>query len=222
MSKFETYIENLAQHEKEVSQSDLGARESILVNSGIRLNWLGDFLANSKIKYSLKTLPVEKILFTGTNLDWNEVLIDRCQRSVLKFRELVNQDGKLKKLFEKDSSYDKRPLLVRPDQKEGYYLVVDGMHRFVGAVLAGESQVQAFVPLNLDETLPVCEPHIIYDLIRGYIRNAKDEEGKKDLYHALRLLLRTYANAEQLLRERFNSKYVDDEDVQEVIGDALA
>ena len=96
---FEKYISSLAKHETENSESFLDSRSEILVNAGIRLNWLGDFLANPNIKYKKIDVAVEKILFTGTVPKWNKILMDRCGRSVKKFQVLIEQDEEIKKKF---------------------------------------------------------------------------------------------------------------------------
>ncbi|OQX51523.1 hypothetical protein B5M47_00225 [candidate division CPR3 bacterium 4484_211] len=222
MDKFEYYLKKLADHEDEKSKPYLsGPRARILVNAGIRLNWLGDFLANPEIKWEERELPVEKIQFTGTSLKWNKVLIDQCGRSVSKFRALMARNPKLKEEFQQEASFGNEIILVRKSEGEGFYKVLDGMHRFMGAVLEGKEKLRVFLPINEDEHLPVCEAHTVYDLIRGFVRNAKDREGEMGLYHALKLLCRTYANVKGLLRERFNKDYVHDDKVQKIIKKVL-
>jgi hypothetical protein len=63
---------------------------------------------------------------------------------------------------------------------------------------------------------------VIYDLIRGYQRNARDKKGANDLFHALSLLKRCYSNVPGLLRKRFNFKYLPDKSVQAVIKKVLS
>jgi len=91
------------------------------------------------------------------------------------------------------------------------------MHRFVGAVIEKQKTVTAYVPINEDKHLPICEAHTVYDLIRGFQRHAKDDNGKIELYYALKLLARTYENVIDLLENRFNFTYVADDEVQEII-----
>jgi len=217
MNDFEKYIENLADHEDDKSKSFLDPRTRILVNAGIRLNWIGDFLANPNIRYKKIEVVITKVLFTGTNLDWNKILIEKCGRFVKKFQELIEQDEEAKKRFTQEASFGNEPILMRGPDEKGFYRVFDGMHRFVGAVIEKRKTVTAYVPINEDEYLPVCEAHTVYDLIRGFQRHAKDEQGKIELYHALKLLARTYANVIELLKTRFNFMYVADDEVQEVI-----
>ncbi len=222
MDKFEHYLEKLADHEEKKSKFYLSdSRARILVNAGIRLNWLGDFLANPEIKWEERELPIEKIQFTGTNPEWNKILIDQCERSVNKFRALIARSPELKEKFQQEASFGEEIVLVRKSEEEGFYKVLDGMHRFVGAVLENKEKIKVFLPLNEDEHLPICEAHTVYDLIRGFIRNAKDKEGEKELYYALKLLCRTYGNVRQLLKERFNENYVFDKKVQEIIQKVL-
>jgi len=222
MDKFQQYLEELADHEDEKSRSYLtDPRARILVNAGIRLNWIGDFLGNPEIKWEERELPVEKIQFTGSDPFWNKILIEQCNRSVNKFKELIAKNPELKEKFQQTASFGDEIILVRKSEKKGFYKVLDGMHRFVGAVLKGKDKVRVFVPVNEDKHLPVCEAHTVYDLIRGFLRNAKDKEGERQLFYALKLLCRTYANVKSLLKERFNKNYVNDEKVQRVISKVL-
>jgi hypothetical protein len=217
MNDFEKYIEELANHEDGKSKSFLDPRERILVNAGIRLNWIGDFLANPNIKYKKTEVSINQVLFTGTNPDWNKVLIDKCERSVEKFQELIEQDEEIKKRFTQEASFGNEPILMRGPDEKGFYRVFDGMHRFIGAVIKKRGAVTAYVPTNENNHLPVCEAHTVYDLIRGFQRHAKDDNGKTELYHALKLLARTYENVIELLENRFNSTYVVDDEVQKII-----
>ncbi len=217
MDDFEKYIKNLADHEDEKSKSFLDSRKRILVNAGIRLNWIGDFIANPKIKYKKVKISVDNILFTGTNPEWNKVLIGQCRKSVKKFKELIKKNLEIKKRFACEVSYSNVPILIRGPDERGFFRVFDGMHRFVGAVLKSKKTVMAYVPISEQKHLPICEAHVVYDLIRGFQRHAKDKQGKIELYHALKLLARTYENVVELLEYRFNYTYVADEKVQEII-----
>ncbi len=222
MDKFEKYLKKLADHEDKKSKAYLkDPRARILVNAGIRLNWLGDFLANPKIKWEERELPVEKIQFTGTNPKWNKILIKQCKQSVNKFKILIKKNPKLKEKFQKESFFENEIILVRKSDKKGFYKVLDGMHRFTGAVLENKEKIKVFLVLNENEHLPICEAHTVYDLIRGFLRNAKDKKGEIELYNALKLLSRTYANVKELLKERFNEKYIYDEKVQKIIKKVL-
>ncbi|MBU4369792.1 hypothetical protein KKG58_03480 [Patescibacteria group bacterium] len=217
MNDFEKYIRELAAHEDKKNKFFLNPRKRILVNAGIHLNWIGDFLANPSIKYKKVKILINKILFTGTSPDWNKILIDKCERSVKKFQELLKQDKAIKKKFIREVSYSNKPILTRGPDKKDFYRVLDGMHRFVGAVIKNRKTIFAYVPLNDGKHLPICEAHVVYDLIRGFQRHAKDEAGKKELYYALKLLARTYGNVIELLENRFNFTYVADDKIQKII-----
>jgi hypothetical protein len=215
MDDFEQYLETLSQHEEQ--KGNLSSREKILVYAGVYLNSMGDFLANPNIHYTKKQIPIEQVLFTGTSPDWNEILIKQCKRSVAQFQALIQQDTAIKEFFTKKASFEPIPILLHGPDEDSFYRVFDGMHRFVGAILANHTVVEAYVPTNVSEHLPICEAHVVYDLIRAFQRHAKDESGKKELYYALRLLARTYENVIELLKSRFNSTYVSDDEVQEII-----
>lgn len=217
MNKFEKYIDVLATHEDKKSKSFLDPRGRILVNAGIRLNRIGDFISNPNIKYKLTSVSVNKVLFTGTNPDWNKILIDQCEKSVERFRALTKNNLEIKKKFSKEASFGDEPILMRGPDENGLYRVFDGMHRFVGAVLKNKKTIAAYIPINEEKHLPICEAHVAYDLIRGFQRHAKDQQGKRELYYALKLLARTYENVIDLLKNRFNFKHIPDKDVQKII-----
>lgn len=220
--KFQNFLKNLAHHEEEKSKDFLtDPRQVILVNAGIRLNWLGDFFANPTIKWEEKELPLEVILFTGTSLDWNRILLDRCEKKVEKFLELMASDEALRRKFRSEASFGEEIILVRKGEKEGTYKVLDGMKRFVGHVLEGKETISVYLPVNEDDCLPICEAHVVYDLLRAFRRHARDEKGKEQLYQALSFLLRTYANVRQLLSVRFGPEREQDEELQEVITKVL-
>ncbi|NTW22177.1 hypothetical protein HGA34_01370 [Candidatus Falkowbacteria bacterium] len=221
MNKFEKYLSDLAAHEESKSKKQLDPRGRILVNAGVGLNWIGDYLANPKIKYRKIKLPVEKILFTGTNPGWNKILLERCDKSVEKFSDLMAKNAVVRKKFETEASFGSEPILLRGPDESGMYRVLDGMHRFVGAVLKDKKTITAYAPINEGKYLPVCEAHVVYDLIRGFQRHAKDKQGEVELYHALKLLTRTYGNATELLKRRFSYKYVADKEVQAVIAKVI-
>jgi hypothetical protein len=218
--EFKQYLKELAKHEKEKCGKYLeDPRKAILVHAGIALNWLGDFFANENIKWEKQIVDVNDIIFTGTNPKTNEILLQKCARKPSRLVPYLKEHPEDKEYLLSEASYSDKPILLRIS--EGKYKVVDGMHRFVGSVLQEKDEIEAYVAINESEILPVCEPHVVYDLIRGFIRNAKDDEGKEDLFHSLKLLSRTYSNVDKLLKERFNSKYESDEDVQEVISKVI-
>jgi hypothetical protein len=221
MNKFQKYLSDLAEVEKTKAEAaEMKTSEGkILTYGGVKLNWLGDFFGNPKIKWEQKTLSINQILFSGTGPDWNEILIRQCERQPQKFQELVGKDPKLKnKFWQKVKNVDEIPILVRiADENPKKFQVLDGMHRFIKTVMENKKELRVYVPINEKKYLPVCERHTIYDLIRGFIRNAHDKAGEKELYFSLKLLARTYSNVVTDLKERFNQNWVRDEKAQAVI-----
>ena len=224
MKDFDQFYEHLVKHEKQKVEEELKnkwekekSRVEILVYSGARLNWVGDYIGNPDIKWEERELLLDSIRFTGND----SFLIDDCEKSPLKFQEIIQDNPELKTKYEEIASFGDEPILVRKTEEPGKFKVLDGMHRFVGAAIRNEEKIKVYIPLNEGEILPYCEAHTIYDLIRGYLRNARDEKGEKELYYGLRLLLRTYANTEKLLKERFNKHWVNDDNVQEIIDKVL-
>jgi hypothetical protein len=220
MITFDEYLKRVVEYEEKELDKNFSDRERLMIYSGANLNWQGDFLGNPKIKYKKITVPVEKILLTGTEPKWNKILVDECNRSVTIFKERISKDKKLKEMFERESSYRDFPILLRGPY-DGYYKILDGMYRFVGKVVKGEKEAEGFVSVNGDEVLPFCEPHVVYDLIRGYERNFKNRNGEDGLYQSLLFLSKIYGNVEALLRERFDPDHIMDKDTNRVIKRVL-
>jgi len=221
MTQFEQYIKKLAIHEDERNRKEMNPREIILVNSGISMNRIGDFIANPKIKFKKISVPLEKVLFTSTNPDWNKILIKKCQRKVELFRQLINKDEELKNKISQDASFGNEPVLLHGPDESGNYRPFDGMHRIVGAVIKNRKVITAYVPVNIEKHPPICEPHIIYDLIRAY-QKLKNTRNEQSLINALVLLGQYYDNVPNLLKQRFDKRRVLDKDVQKIITKTIA
>ena len=215
MSDFDTYLSQLALHEAE--KSILDARQKILVYAWVHLNWMGDMIANPHTQFEKREIPTNKIRFTG-NLAWNRILIEECHGRVEDFQALLEKKPELREKFAREASYSDDPILIRGPDVDGFYKVYDGMHRLLGAVLENRVTIAAYVAIEPEAHLPICEAHVIYDLIRWFQRHAYDEAGKEQLFHALKLLTRTYENVRELLIHRFDYTHVADEVVQEIIG----
>lgn len=217
------YIKKLANLEEKKSKAyKSDSRHRILVHSGVLLNWLGDYFANPNIKWRKVSLFTKDILMTGVDPKWNELFITKCKRKSNNLIKFINKDIKLKNQVMKwaSSSKSSNIILVRKDKER--YKIIDGMHRFVKHILSGKEKIKVYVPVNETSELPYCEPHVVYDLIRGFQRNAYDTQGKMQLKHALILLSRTYSNVRQLLKDRFNENWTLDKEVQKIIKTVLS
>ena len=225
MDDFERYLEKLAGYEEEKAKEVLKSpRDKILVYAGVHLNWLGDFLGNPDIKWVKKKISVNNIEFSGMSPEANEILLKKCERSAEKLKELIKEDSLLKEKLEKEFLSEEirgDPILIRIRPDTGKYTVLDGMHRFVGMVLRDVKKVEAYLPINEEGKLPHCEPHVVYDLIRGFRRNADDEKGEEGLYQSLLFLTRIYGNVKDLLRTRFSRKWVHSERASDIFEKLL-
>ncbi|MBI4032490.1 hypothetical protein HY374_02170 [Candidatus Berkelbacteria bacterium] len=222
MIDFASYLTRLVEHERAKTLKELDPRTELILHAGRGLNWLGDYLGNPDMTWELRELPVDTIRFTGTSPEWNAILKDQCQSLPSKLRTLIVQQPELgEKLRAETDHVDDTPIAVRAGDDSETWKVIDGMHRFVRAVLNDRETISVWVPTNEDDVLPRCEAHVIYDLIRGMQRHAHDEAGAADLAVALRLLRRTYSNVDELLRTRFDRVHVDDDLAQQAIVAAL-
>lgn len=211
------FLKNFADHEQAKKIQELDDRQRLIMFSGVGLNSIGDYFGNPALKWEEKDLNLDQVEFTGLD----KFILEECDRSPIIFREKVSENNSLKEKYEGQASFGNEPIIVRKSSNPGKYRLVDGVHRLIGAALSNKKTIKAMVPINEDEVLPFCEAHTIYDLIRGYQRHARDGKGEKELYSGLKLLIRCYGNAGDLLKNRFNKDYVNDEKVQAIIKKVL-
>lgn len=185
--------------------------------TGTLLNWVGYYLTDPAMQWRKEDLAVDALWLTGTWPGWNAVILDRCERSPFRLRELIRQEPEVAQLFA-DAPADKEAILVRFE--DGKYKVLDGMDRAVAAIRDGAVAISAFIATPTGPPKTQCEPHVAYDLIAAYQRGLnRDREG---LVAALRFLIAAYANISELLRTRFISSWLPDNDIQKIIREVLA
>jgi len=194
--------------------------DKLLAYTGGLINWVGDYLTDENIIWSKVTLPIDMIKLTGTNPEFNKIIVDECQKDPRKFRERLAKDENVRVLFA-NIEYDMTgPILVRREKDE--YLVLDGMYEMIAANRDGLTEIEVYVatPKENAHPLPHCEPHVIYDIIRPCLRGYnRDIEG---MTAALRFIKNSYGNGEKLVRERFNEQWVlNDPQISEAIRELL-
>lgn len=184
--------------------------------SGASMNWIADFITDSSILWSLETLHIDDLIFTGTNPIWNEVLIIQAERSPAKFRQLLVADEALRQLFA-EAVYSPEPILVR--EEGGRLRILDGSHRVVAAVVRGDNTIQGYVARVQGQPKPHVEAHVVYDLLKAHHRGLTQD--RAGLVHALKYLRSAYSNVDSLLRERFQINWVPSHEIQSIITEAL-
>lgn len=196
----EQYIQALVNHLDAKVKGSQSFEDRLLMLSGASMNWIADFMTDPSVAWSLETLPIDSLVFTGTNPEWNKVLLERADRSPLKLRSLLKQDPSVALLFA-DVKFTPEPVLVREDQ--GLLKLLDGSHRVVAAIREGHETIQAYVARMQEGTSrPSVEPHVVYDLLKAYHRGLTPD--RAGLVTALRYLRFAYGNVDALLRERFS------------------
>lgn len=211
------FLDRLVKHMQDKVNASQEPLEKLLTSCSAAMNWVADYITDETINWTKETLEIDDLYLTGTNPEWNAIIIDRCQRSPNKLKELLKTDPKVAALFSK-AEFKDLPILVR--QEEEKYKVLDGMQRTIAAIRDGKKTIEAFVARSSGKFRPNCEPHVVYDLLRAYHRGInKDREG---LVVALRFLRHSYANVENLLKTRFSKPYIPgDDEIQEIIREAL-
>jgi len=213
----EKFLEKLTEHLAEKVGQHQSATDRLIMLSGARMNWIADFVTDPGVEWSKEDLNIDDIYLTGTNPEWNKVIIDMCERSPKKLRELIQSSSDIATVFS-DAKFEDIPVLIRVEEEK--FKILDGMHRTVAAIRDGREIITAFVGrLKGDKLMPMVEPHVVYDLIKAYQRSK--EKDRIALIAALRLLKNNCANVDDLLRKRFNKSWIPSDDIQEIVQEAL-
>lgn len=210
------FIKEFAQGVQNKVLPQLTPLEKILVFSGVSMNWQADFLLDETVKWQKKRLKLESLYLTGTNPEWNAIIIDKCQRSPKKFREFLKSKPEAKKIFSK-AKFSAYPILVRVE--DGKMKVFDGMNRVIASLRDGRKDISVWIAKSSNSPKPKIEPHVIYDFLRSYHRKINTD--RRELITALKFLRKSYSNVDRLLKERFNLKWVPSAEMQEIIKEAL-
>jgi hypothetical protein len=210
------YIEELNAELAARVRSELSTEVQLLMYSGALLNWVGDYVTDESIEWKEENININNLWLTGTNPEWNKIIIDACKRSPALFREWLANNPAEAAHFN-TTSYHSEHILLRFEDEE--YKVLYPMHKVIAAIRDGVTEIPAYIARPTGQLKPVLEPHVVYDLIRAYQRGlSRDRAG---LVSALRMLTESFANVEILLRERFSPEWLPDEDIQKIIAKVL-
>lgn len=213
------YLHKLAKHMREQGEESLAENplEAIQVESGKRLNWIADYLTDKNMLWKkVKKFPIRQLILTGTNPDWNAVILDQCNGSPEALRTLLKTNPEIKTLFAA-TKFDDVEILIRLE--EGKYSILDGMHRVIAAIRDGKTALDAFIAIPQEKPQPQCEPHVVYDFLRSYQRGINQD--RTGLIIALKFLLKSYSNVKDLLRMRFGPSRLRNKELQEIIQEVL-
>jgi hypothetical protein len=213
----EAYLQDLTEQIRQKFEQYNGPLEQLLMYSGAVLNWVGEFITDPSVQWAREEVEVEKLYLTGMGPLENKFVIDQAEHSPIVLREILHRDAEARQLFEQ-MSFNPKPILIRVDDSK--LKVLYGMHRAIGAIKENRQTITAFVARLTDAPRPQCEPHVVYDLLRAFDRGINSDQA--GLVTALRYLRQSYANVDQLLRERFGSGWIHDPKLKEVIDQALA
>lgn len=208
------YLRGLEKNHKNKVEESLSTAERLLMYSGARLNWVGEYINDESIHWTLEKINVNNLTLTGTSPVWNAIIIDKADRNPEKLRQLL-KNPKISKMF-KNSRYVDIPILVRKDGEK--LKVLDGMNRTIAAIRDGIQKINAYVGIRTGSPNLIIEPHVIYDFIRAYQQGRGNEE---DLKGGLRFLLDAYTNVRELLKTRLGPDWIKDEGIQQIIKEVL-
>jgi hypothetical protein len=210
------YLQELLTHLKNKVEETSSAPEMLMAFSGISMNWIADYITDLYMQWTKETIPVNDLFLTGTNPEWNKIIIEQCERSPQKLRALMDSNEAVKKMFA-EVSYSDVPILIRFEDDR--YKLLDGMHRSIAAIRDGHESIVGFVGKHTGKPAPLVESHVIYDLLKAYHRGLNtDREG---LIVALRFLANSYPNVRGLLTERFTKDWLPSYELQTIIKEAL-
>lgn len=211
------YLRELMENEQRKCAEGRSDLAKLLMYCGDSLNWVADFILDPHVKWEKRVLKLDDLYLTGTTPEWNRIIIDQCERSPQKLRDLLATDGQCRALFS-SATWSDKPILARAE--EDHLKVFDGMHRVIAGIRDQRQEITAFIGrLEGEKHAPVCEPHVVYDLLRAYIRKLNPD--RAGLIAALRFLRKAYSNVDDLLKNRFNFAAVPDQEIQEIIVEAM-
>jgi hypothetical protein len=95
------------------------------------------------------------------------------------------------------------------------------MNEVIAAIRDGFEEIEVYIATpQAGKPRPYCEPHLIYDILRPYQRGYNQD--KAGLIAALIYIKNSYANAEELIRERFNEKWIlENREMHQIIKQVL-
>lgn len=212
----ENFLQDLIKHSKGRVEDFYSEENQLIMYSGALLNWVGDYISDQTIEWRQEALNIDDLYLTGTNPEWNQVIIDQCQRSPIKLRQMIREEESVREMFENQPLTD-IPIMVR--HEEGKLQVLNGMHRVVAAIMNQREEITAWIAELNGKAQPRCEAHVVYDLLRSYLRGNCNEEGLKQ---SLMFLIDGYANVKDLLRNRFGYEREKDDGLRRIIDEVLA
>lgn len=225
------FLRRLALHMRDKADARQNMPERLTTSCGVLLNWVADYITDPSIQWTKEKLSIDNLWLTGTNPEWNKIIVEKCQRSPQKLKQLLKKEPAIANIFSKSNleKHNKKeaevllrdkkmPILIR--YEENKYKVLNGMYRTILAILDEKNHINAFVARAQNKFQPQCEPHVVYDLLRSYNRGInKDKQG---LIAALYFLKNSYSNVENLLKTRFSKPYIPGNDeIQDIIYKAL-
>lgn len=212
----QAYLLDLLKYEEERFKRTHQALDQLITYSGAELNWVADFITDPGVQWTKEIVEVDNLYLTGTSATWNKIVIDECQRSPQKLRKFFQSAPSAKTIFEQAEWRDHPILIQNHDHK---LKVFDGMHRTIAAIRDGKETLEAYVGKIPEILQTVCEPHVVYDLLKPYLR--KQTSDKQSLIAALRYLRKCYRNVDDLLQHRFNLTGGPNQEIQNIIQEAL-
>jgi hypothetical protein len=73
------YLVGLEKNHKDKVERALDTTEKLLMYSGARLNWVGEYVNDESVHWRLQTIPVDNLTLTGTSPEWNAVILGKAE-----------------------------------------------------------------------------------------------------------------------------------------------
>ena len=93
------YLQELIVHLRKKQDQNGEYLEELLMRSGAALNWVSDYVLDPGAQWIRQKLPIDEVILTGTNREWNEIIIDQAERSPYKLRSLIRNNLTVAELF---------------------------------------------------------------------------------------------------------------------------
>lgn len=198
--KLDKSIEGIIKREGEVSFWSLISA----ISEGWKLKHVFYILSDTKYKWELKNISLNKLILTGMSPDIDEYILKKYQRSPEKFAEAWQSDKEMRQAIKlrQDNKRDRFPIFVYEAQ-DGYR-VFDGMRRVLLALMREEKYIKAWIGTEVNtKGKPLISADRCYFLANIYTRSKyKDKKLEEALIKIGQEIIKNYRNGREVLSKR--------------------
>ncbi|HPN67413.1 MAG TPA: hypothetical protein PLZ62_02040 [bacterium] len=192
----EKIIKQLALEHADIFADDYDDRQKLAVYSEARLNWVNAIISDDYYDWEQEELLIANLQLTGTIPEYNKIIIDKCERSPVKFAAYLKREN-CYDLFVCNNKSNETILI---EYRDGKYYVLHGMYHVIKLIINGQDKLTAWIGHNSFQIKkPNVEPSVAYFFLREYRRGTIPQKEKEHLLETLRLIYQYTNNGPRLL-----------------------